>query len=99
MTQADLFAKPTIQDAFERFHAQNPEVYDLLRKFALEALGAGRTKMGIKFIIERIRWEMLVVTRGNEFNINNNFSSRYARKLMAEVPELDGVFELRTLKA
>ncbi len=36
---------------------------------------------------------------GEDFKINDHYLSRYARKLMEEHPELDGLFELRELKA
>jgi hypothetical protein len=44
-----------IDTAFFAFHAENPEVYQLLRKFACQAKGAGRKKFGMKMLFERVR--------------------------------------------
>jgi len=36
---------------------------------------------------------------GDGFKINNDYNSRYARMVMAENADLDGLFETRELKA
>jgi len=40
------------------FHSENPVVYRLFEKFALQLIDSGHDKLGAKMIIERIRWEM-----------------------------------------
>lgn len=88
----------SIQDRFEAFHAANPWVFEALKRLALDARSRGRTRIGIGQLTEVLRWEYGRATRGDDFKINNDFRSRYARLLMAVVPELDGVFETRELK-
>lgn len=96
----DLFnQKDDIQLAFERFDADNPEVYAEIVSMAFRLKRAGRTRYGMHTILHVIRWHKDIVTRGEPFKINNNFSSRYARKLIEQYPEFDGFFATRALTA
>jgi hypothetical protein len=99
-TQVDLFDGLPASTAFERYHEDNPQVYAKLREFALEAVRAGRTHLGIAMLYERARWYTQVEARdGTEWKLNNTHRAYYARLLMFLEPELRGVFELRTSKA
>lgn len=89
----------SIQERFERFHAENPEVYRLLLRFALEAHAAGRTRIGVGALWERLRWYSSVETDGEPFKLNDNFRSRYARLIAERNPELAHLFETRKLRA
>jgi hypothetical protein len=85
--------------AFWRFHRQNPHIYRLLVRYAKQAKAAGRSRLGIKEIFERVRWYVLVETRDPAgFKLNNNYHSRYARLIMLNEPGLAGLFETRKLK-
>ena len=88
-----------IAQAFENFHSENPHVYDLIVRFATELRLAGRKRLSISLIVERVRWESAIKTTGDVFKINNNFSALYTRKLEREHPEFDGLFATRTLRA
>lgn len=96
--QRELF-DCTIQARFEKFDAENPSIRRLFIQYANEALKAGRRRIGAKAIAERIRWQAMVETWGDEFKINNNYVSRYARAVAQQRPELAGLFETRTLKS
>lgn len=52
-------------------------------------------------LTEILRWSYQIQTDDptSDFKINNNLRSRFARKIMAENPDLDGIFETRELKA
>jgi hypothetical protein len=81
---------------FDEFDAVNPHIWGLLVKFSFDAKNAGLEKLGIKFLVERIRWELQVVTKSTDmFKINNNHTAFYARKLMTTYPELEGFFRFR----
>ncbi len=99
--QASLFAT-TIDSRFEAFHARHPEVYDELVDLAYQARRvAGRRRIGIGMLFEVLRWEWTLAglpDDAEEFKLNNNYRSRYARLIMANNPDLDGLFELRELK-
>lgn len=84
---------------FWAYHEANPVLYDTLARLALEAVRQGKRRIGAKALWERMRWELWMAADGDDFALNNNFTSRYARLLMAREPELRGVFELRGLRS
>jgi hypothetical protein len=92
--------KTPINTRFKEFHREHPEVYKDLKHLALQAQLAGKRRIGMKFLFERLRWEMMVNPKYQhiDFELNNNFTSRYARMLMNEVPYLEGMFETRNLR-
>lgn len=82
--------------AFERFHAANPHVYGLFKRFAAELLAAGRERYSARTIVERIRWHVATGTKTDDgFKISDHFSAFYARLWLAEHPEREGFFVLR----
>lgn len=88
-------SKLTLRERFEQYDTMNPHVYGLFRRFALEAVDAGNTALSASLICERIRWEVQVVTRGDQFKINNNYRAFYSRKFMQQFPMYDGFFRIR----
>jgi hypothetical protein len=85
---------------FEQFHEMNPRVYETLLHLSREWLRRmGGRKCGIGALFERMRWEIQLATSDPEFKVNNNFRAFYARLLMANHPELVGMFELRHSEA
>jgi hypothetical protein len=87
------------QDKFDSFLAANPHVYPLFKRFAHELWQAGRSRMSSRQIVGRIRWEADINTTGDTFKINENFTSLFARKMIAEEPQFADAFELRRLRA
>ena len=100
-SQTSLFATP-IQAQFEAFHTRHPEVYaDLVRLASRARVTAGRDRIGIGMLFEVLRWEWTLAglpDDAEESKLNNNYRSRYARLIMADHPQLDGLFEIRELK-
>lgn len=90
-----------IQEQFERFHALHPEIYAEFRQIALNLLQHGRSHYGSKAIFEVIRYHRALSGKSEAelFKINNNYSSRYARKLMEEDERFHDFFELRELRS
>jgi hypothetical protein len=96
--QLDIFAPPsTIDAAFWKFHKENPQVYDKLVELAYQAKRLGKRRLGMKMLFEVIRWEHLVHTRADDFALNNNYTSRYARIIEERNPELRNMFEKRRI--
>lgn len=89
----------TIEERFERFHAANPEVYRLLVHYTRTLRRAGRERIGISLVWERLRWDVAIRTVGDELKLDNSYRSRYARRIMRDEPDLAGVFETRALRA
>lgn len=82
--------------AFEAYHAANPQIYEAVVRFSLELKRRGRWHLGMKAVFERLRWWSNVeATTGDAFKLNNNWTSRYARLVMKNEPELTGFFETR----
>jgi hypothetical protein len=100
MNQINLFdRKGSLQERFERFHADNPHVFTLLVRLSREWKAAGHKRCAIDVLFGRLRWDIGIKTVGDDFRVNNDFRSRYSRKIMAECPDLDGFFEVRELRA
>ena len=77
----------TIAERFDAFHAANPHVADALELLARQWLDAGHKRVGIKALIERLRWEYGIRTEGDSFRLNNTLTSHYARLLIERRPE------------
>ncbi len=90
---------PTIEESFGAFDEANPHVFRELVKMTRALLDRGHQRVGIGMLFEVLRWRRMMRTAGDEFKLNNNYRSRYARAIMQAHPELDGVFEVRELKA
>ena len=99
MKQMDLAFGGTIQERFERFDIEHPEVYAKLVRLAFDMRERRFKRCGMKFLFERVRWIYWMERGDADFRLNNDFHSRYARKMMAEYPELEGFFVLRELTA
>ena len=99
-----------IQRAFEKFDAENPRVYEILVAMAREYAGDD-VRVGIVHLFEVVRWRryqelrttakllQLTIDYRLAGRLNNNFRSRYARKIMAENADLAGFFSIRRLGA
>ena len=82
---------------FQTFHTENPQVYRALVALARKAVRRGHRRIGIGMLYEVLRWQTMLATTDPDFKLNNNYRSRYARLIMAQEPDLAGVFELREL--
>lgn len=89
--------KMTIIEHFQLFHEKNPHVYEALLDMARKASKHGTKQCSIKMLFEVLRWRTNVETnRVDEFKISNSLTAPYARHIMAENPELAGIFNLKT---
>jgi hypothetical protein len=91
----------SIQEQFERFHASHPEIYQEFCHIARKLLQHGRSHYRSKAIVEVIRYHRALSEKSETelFKINNNYSSRYARKLMEVDDRFRNFFELRELRS
>jgi hypothetical protein len=86
----------TVTQRFERFHRQNPRVYETPVALAREWIRrTGRRKVGIASLYERCRWDLAMVTNDPNYRLNNDYKAFYARLIMLREADLDGVFGLR----
>lgn len=90
----------TTDERFAAFDAAHPEVYELFKRYTVQLWVAGRKRYSADAICHRIRWYYAVNPgKDDGFKLNNNYSSRLARKLVAEEPDMAGFFEFRVLRA
>ncbi|HYK57484.1 MAG TPA: hypothetical protein VEV15_13540 [Flavisolibacter sp.] len=94
----DLFSNRIDQD-FDSYDTRHPQVYKRFCELALGLIKKGHKHYSADALLHVIRYESTVKKEPLElFKINNNFSSRYARKFLAEFPEHKGFFETRVLR-
>jgi hypothetical protein len=99
----DSRPRPTIEARFLEFHRLNPEVYAGLIALCREAKATGRERLGIRTLWEVLRWRLAGTRIGttddpsSDYKLNDHYHSRYARLVMQE-PDLEGFFEIRTLR-
>jgi hypothetical protein len=96
--QLTLLGDP-IDARFLEFHHAHPEVYRELVRLARRWKAAGHARIGMKMLFEVLRWErgLAGVRDDRGFRLNNDFTSRYARLIQANEPDLVGFFETRAL--
>ena len=85
---------------FNKFHKENPKIYDHFRQLALYIIrDKKKTKLSGKTLIEYLRWNSFIKTTGSEFKINNTFTSYYVRLFSKEYPAYKDYFEQRKSQA
>lgn len=87
------------EQAAREFDERNPDVWEWVVRFAFEAVAAGRARIGIASVWERIRWHVEVERRENPYALNNNFRAYYARKFQRTYPAHSSLFETRRLRS
>jgi hypothetical protein len=91
----------TIEERFRAFHAANPQVYQYIIKLTKAQYMRGKERFGLKALWEQIRWHIALgeIRIRGDYMLNNDFTSRYVRMLVAEHPAYRGLFETRMLKS
>ena len=88
---------------FFDFHEQHPRIYREFKKIAMalrfprKLFGKpppGRKHYGAKAVMEVIRYHR-AISGGDDFKVNNNHTSRYARMLERDEPTMKGFFHKR----
>lgn len=99
----DYDERESIAERFRKFDEANPWIAEALVRLARDWVvrHGDDARIGIKMLFEVLRWQwhMSVVDTGEPYRLNNDFTSRYARKIMEEHSDLEGVFETRRLRA
>lgn len=80
---------------FAQYHHDNPHVYVLFKKYALQVAQRGHPRFSAKAVFERLRWHLLFETKGDVFKLNNNYTAYYARMLMQKEPRFKDFFRVR----
>ncbi|MFC8449507.1 hypothetical protein [Kitasatospora sp. NPDC057223] len=89
----------TIQERFEQFHALNGWVFAELERLTAECIEAKFAKVSLGMLFELIRYSYGRATlSADDFALNNDYRSRYARLLIEQHPEWATYFEVRALR-
>jgi hypothetical protein len=89
----------SIQEKFLEFDKKNPLVYRMFCEQINKAIKLGKTKISAKTVLGFVRWEAQFYTIGDEYKINDAFTSRYARKFIADFPKFQDIFNFRNLRS
>ena len=81
-------------EKFLQYDAENPEIWSEFEALALELIRHGRKHYSAYAIMELIRHHT-IINGNDEFKVNNNYRSGYARKFAAKYPHHSRFFELR----
>ena len=88
-----------LYNAWYVYHHNNPVVYELVCRFADQAIRSGYLKYAISPIWERVRWEINVVTRDRNFKMPNNHRAYYSRHWLNNHPEKPKFFRIARLRS
>ena len=85
------------KQAWLEWHTANPMVWKMFQQFVFQAVKMNRRKISHWLIINRIRWEIFIMTTGNEFKISNDSIAFYARLWMETYPEHKDLFNIKRM--
>ena len=85
------------QALFDKWHADNPDIWVYFQRFSFEAVARGHKKISHWLIINRIRWEVFIVTTGKDFKISNDFIAFYARLWRKTHAEHKSLFNIKRM--
>lgn len=92
----------TIEARFARFHRAHPEVYAHLVRLCRQWREAGGGRWSSDAALAVLRWERHLAgihDEHEEYRLNNDYTSRYARLIMDSEPDLAGIFEVREIRS
>jgi hypothetical protein len=89
--------KTNLAIKFELFHASNPHVYSALVTLARRFRTKNRSaQTGIGMLYEVLRWEYYLATDSqDDYKLSNSYRAFYARLIMQNEPDLEGIFNLK----
>lgn len=88
----------TIDERCDAFIAANPKVWRYFVTLCLEVKRQGVRQWSSKAAFEQLRFLATLQSVGEDFKLPNDYTSRFSRRAMEEVPELQGFFECRSLR-
>jgi len=83
---------------FAQWHKDNPLIWDYFEQFSIEAVTSGKKRISHWLIINRIRWEVYIVTTGADYKISNGLIAFYARLWRETYPQHKNLFRIKRMK-
>ncbi len=92
--------RPTLDERFERFMADNPQVLPLIVSMARKRKNAGLNRWRIRAIFEILRDSARLAGEDNvpgvgRVKLDNAFAKLMVQRVMATAPDLQGFFQQR----
>ncbi len=90
----------SLDEQFDVWIGSNPKIWALFEKYAMDLARRGFQHYGAKAVVERMRWHLNIeLPVGEEFVMNNNYTSRLARRFVELHPEHGSLFRMRELRS
>lgn len=96
--QQNLFPQMTLEDLYHEWRQENGEVVKAFFRYADYAAKHGK-RFGAKLIAERVRWQCTMKSKGDEYKMNNNWTSLLIRDWKKSRPQWAHLVETRKRKA
>ncbi|QQV88783.1 hypothetical protein Liucustia_83 [Acinetobacter phage Liucustia] len=98
---ADLLM--TLEERYNNWIVENIHVYELFCDFAIKAIQSGKKRISHWLIVNRLRWEVEIETKGTcyqdkDFKISNDYIAFLARDFMKDYPQYGEVFKIKQMK-
>ncbi|UYL86264.1 hypothetical protein [Acinetobacter phage vB_AbaM_CP14] len=93
----------SLEDRYNNWIVENIHVYELFCEFAIKAIQSGKKKISHWLIVNRLRWEVEIETKGTcyqdkDFKISNDYIAFLARDFMKDYPQYGEVFTIKQMK-
>jgi hypothetical protein len=72
-------------------------IWKYFEQFSLQAIAHGKRRISHWLIINRIRWEVYIVTTGRDFKISNDYIAFYARLWIKAYPQHADLFKTKRM--
>lgn len=82
---------------WKQYHSDNPHIWKEFESLSDE-LRKVTSKSSAWLVINRIRWDHAIRTKGEEFKISNDYIGIYARVYMASKKERNAFFTIRGME-
>lgn len=86
-------------NSFLEFHLQNKHVFRKILKEIENGKNAGLKKISVKHIISHLRWDMQLLTKTNDFKINDGYTGIYTHLIIYNFPEYKDILTTKPLQA
>lgn len=99
MVEPEYAEHLTIQQRYEIWRDANEWILPTLARLLDDWSAHGGRRVGVKAACEWLRFFYARRIESSDFRVNNSYTSRLARDLIAAYPHLAGVIETRELRA
>jgi hypothetical protein len=98
--ELELGDEGQLQKEWRLYHEANPRIYQLICKFANQAIARGFREYAIATIWERLRWHLQIEIRSDEeFKLPNNHRAYYSRLWLKDHPQYPNFFHTAALRS